>query len=247
MKFDDHFSGHAEDYSRYRPNYPGALFRWIADRAPGHDSVWDCATGNGQAAEGLATHFRHVYASDASETQIANASSAPNIDYFVATAYRSGLPADSLDVVTTAQALHWFDFHAFYDEAKRVLRDNGLLTAWCYTYPRDGEAISRILKRYWSEIVGPYWPPERKFVDEKYRTIPFPFRDVKHQTFEAVASWDLPRLLGYLGTWSGAKQYARETGEDPVDTIREQLTDLWEAPGVKRTIRWPVHLVSGRV
>lgn len=247
MKFDDHFSGHAEEYSRYRPRYPDALFRWVVDRAPASEIVWDCATGSGQAATDLAGYFRRVFASDASQSQVRNAQSHPSISYYVASAYNSALPSRSIDAVTVAQALHWFEFQPFYNEVQRVLRDSGSLTAWCYTHPRTEGPMNEIFRRFWGEIIGPYWPPERKYVDERYETIPFPFRDSETETFSAEASWTLRQLTGYLRTWSGSKRYQEVHGTDPVMEIQDELTDLWGNPETPRRIYWPIYARSGRM
>ena len=58
MSFKDRFSGHAAEYALYRPHYPKELFQYLASLAPNRDAAWDCATGNGQAAEMLAEYFR---------------------------------------------------------------------------------------------------------------------------------------------------------------------------------------------
>jgi len=247
MKFDDHFSGHAGQYARYRPQYPAELFRWIARRAPGNDTVWDCATGNGQAALGLADHFKRVFASDASTSQVAHGYPNPRIAYFAATAYHSGLATHSMHAVTVAQALHWFHFDSFYREVKRILRKDGILAAWCYTRPRADGPIDDIIYKYWADIVGPYWPEERRYVDDEYRTVPFPFRDDKVRSFESRRSWNLHQLLGYLSTWSAAKYYRDDNSENAIDAIRTPLSHHWGDPETEQTVRWPIHLRIGRV
>ncbi len=60
MKFKDHFSGHAANYAKFRPNYPRQLFEYLVSIAPGRGRAWDCATGNGQAAVGLSAFFECV-------------------------------------------------------------------------------------------------------------------------------------------------------------------------------------------
>jgi ubiquinone/menaquinone biosynthesis C-methylase UbiE len=200
MKFKDHFSGHAADYAKFRPNYPRELFEYLASIAPGRGRAWDCATGNGQAAVGLSAFFDRVIATDASERQILGASRNERIEFRVAAAEKSGLESKSIDLVTVAQALHWFDLDAFYAEAMRVLKPLGILAAWCYGFLEIAPEINAIVNRFYDEIVGPYWPPERKIVEDGFRTIPFPFDEFESPVFAMQAHWSLEQLVGYLRT-----------------------------------------------
>src|SRR5215204_4418200 len=110
-QFKDLFSARAALYSKYRPQYPRPLFDWVTSLVEQHRLAWDCGTGNGQAATSLAAYFDNVVATDASESQIAEAAQHPGVEYRVATAYESGLAARSVDLVTVAQAIHWFNRH----------------------------------------------------------------------------------------------------------------------------------------
>jgi len=245
-KFKDLFSGHATDYSTYRPGYPTELFQYIFSVSAGRDVAWDCATGNGQAARGLLPYFKQIVATDASDQQIANAYPHEKIQYHVATAYDSALQTGSVDTVTVAQALHWFDFPAFFTEADRVLKPRGILAVWCYMVPMITEEINPIIRRFWGEIVGPYWPPERKYVDEGYETIPFPYPLLHSPEFEARHYWDLDRFLGYLCTWSASKRYEQSTHTDPVRLIEPELRQVWNDPDQEKLIHWPIHLKAAR-
>ncbi len=170
--FQDHYSDVAPSYARYRPRYPRELFKHLAALAPARDLAWDCATGNGQAAAGLAAHFTRVVATDASHAQIANAQPHPGVDYGVAPAEQSGLATDSVDLIAVAQALHWFDTPGFFAEARRVLRAKGVLAAWCYGQMQIANPeAQRALDIYYAETVGLYWPPERRRMEAGYRTI----------------------------------------------------------------------------
>ena len=112
--------------------YPATLFTYLASQCTAHDRAWDCATGNGQAARSLATHFTAVIATDASEQQISNAQTCNGVSFRTAAAEDSGLDAASIDLVTVAQALHWFDIDRFFEEVNRVLKPGGILAVWCY-------------------------------------------------------------------------------------------------------------------
>jgi len=247
MTFNDHFSDHADRYGVYRPSYPPDLFKYLASNVPRRDLVWDCGTGNGQAAHGLAAHFRRVVATDASAAQIAQARPHDRIEYFVAHAEQSPLPDCSVDLVTVAQALHWLDLDRFYPEVRRVARPGSVLACWCYELSTVDEQVDAVINRYYKEIVGPYWPPERELVESGYRTLPFPFEELTAPSFRMVASWDLHHLMGYLGTWSATARYRADRGQDPLNEVRQALADAWGHPDRVREVTWPLRLRIGRV
>lgn len=246
MSFKDHFSDTAAGYATFRPRYPDALFAFLAETAPGRERAWDCATGSGQAAIGLAAHFKEVIATDASAEQIAHAIPHPGVVYRVAPAERSGLDSGSIGLVTAAQALHWFDLPAFFDEVKRVLMPGGLLALWAYQLFRISPEIDRIVRRFYSETVGPYWPPERSMVEEGYRSIGFPFTELEAPRFEIARPVTLAGLAGYLRTWSASRRYLSERGVDPVTGFLPSLAEVWGDPGAPREMRSPLPLRIGR-
>jgi SAM-dependent methyltransferase len=246
MTFRDHFSGAAPAYAAFRPRYPDDLFAFLAERAPGRRLAWDCATGSGQAAVGLAAHFDRVEATDASAGQIAAAAPHPRVGYRVAAAEVSGLADASADLVTVAQALHWLDRDAFFREARRVLRPGGLLAAWCYNRLAIGPDIDAHLGRFFADTVGPYWPPERALVEDGYRGIDFPFAAIATPEFAIVQDLTLAALAGYLRTWSATLRYVAARGDDPVAPLVATLGPLWGDPDRPRRARWPLHLRAGR-
>jgi SAM-dependent methyltransferase len=246
--FKDHFSGQAATYAAYRPTYPLRLFAWLASVVPRRQLAWDAGTGSGQAAAGLADHFERVIATDASAAQLAHATAHPRVEYRVATAEASGLAPGSIDLVTVAQALHWFDIPGFFAEARRVLAPDGVLAVWCYGDPRlDHPVLNEILRRYNRGTVEEYWPPERDLVLNEYRAIPFPFDELASPPFALEAAWALPDLMGYLRSWSATTRYANAHGSDPVLEIEAEMRGVWSAPGTSQVIRWPVTLRVGRM
>lgn len=244
MSFKDHFSGHAAEYAQFRPRYPDKMFRWLAGAAPARSVAWDCATGNGQAAIGLAEHFEHVIATDASAQQIEAAERHERLEYRVAPAEASGLAESSCDVVTVAQALHWFDIPAFFAEVKRVLKPSGLVAVWAYTFLHVAPEVDRIVDRFYRDTTGPYWPPERDIVERGYRDVSFPFEEIDVPQFEVEAEWTCDQLLGYLRTWSATKRFIAARGFDPVDRVGEDLQRVWSDGA--RVVRWPIHMRVGR-
>jgi ubiquinone/menaquinone biosynthesis C-methylase UbiE len=247
VSFHDHFSAVAHRYADFRPHYPATLFDYLATLAPRNSLVWDCAAGNGQATVDLAERFDRVVATDASAEQIASATPHPKIEYRVAPAHQSGLPADSVDLLTVAQALHWFDLEHFYVEATRVLKPGGVLAVWAYGVNEvEGEAVNQLVLQFYSQTVGPYWPPERKLVEEGYQTIPFPFSGMTAPTFRMEARWTLEQLLGYLSTWSATTRFIKATGRNPLAPLSESLTRVWGNPLSPRLVAWPLSLRLGR-
>lgn len=246
-EFKDHFSSHSLDYRAFRPDYPPELFAFLASVAPRRDLVWDCGTGNGQAAVALAEYFARVAATDASAEQIRNAEPHPRVEYVVAPAEQCPLPNHSADLVTVAQALHWFDLDRFYAEVRRVCRPSGLLAVWTYDFHSVNDPIDAVLDRLQKQFVRPYWPAERALVDAGYRNIPFPFPELAVPAFEMKAEWDMARLLGYMNTWSALRRYEKEHGTNSIALIAAELAAVWGDRATVRTVRWKFALRLGRI
>lgn len=247
MTFKDHFSTQAGQYSKFRPRYPRTLFEFLASLAPGRTRAWDCGTGSGQAAAGLAEFFTEVVATDASAKQIENARPHPGVSFRVAPAEQSGLEDASVDLVTVAQALHWFDLDRFYAEVARVARPAGILAAWTYDLFTITPPVDAVVHHYYTEIVGPYWPPERKWVEQRYRTIPFPFEERPVPSFNLTAEWEMADLIGMLNTWSATQKCRETTESDPLLLIEESLARAWGEAGTTRPVVWPLSLRVGQV
>jgi SAM-dependent methyltransferase len=245
MSFKDHFSGHAAVYATFRPTYPAALFDFVTSLTPGRALAWDCATGNGQAAIGLADAFARVIATDASTAQLAHATPHPGIEYRQAPAEDSGIAGGTVDLVTVATAVHWLDFDRFYAEVRRVLAPGGALAVWAYNLARVNPQVDALIDHLARDVVGTYWPPERKWVDDDYRDLPFPFEEVAVPQVWIEAHWDLPRLLDYFQTWSSTNRYREATGLDPLAAAREDFARAWGDPAEVREVRWPVMMRAG--
>lgn len=249
MSFCDHFGSVSQHYAQSRPSYPPALFAWLASQCETRTLAWDCATGSGQAAVGLAEHFDQIIATDASAAQIAAASAHARITYQVTSAEACALADHSVDLVTVAQALHWFDVDAFYREVRRVTKAHGALAVWTYgNIEVDGGegAMAAVLRHFYTEVVGPYWPPQRRHVENGYRDLPFPFRVQPTPIFEVRLQWTLAHLLAYLRSWSASAAYAQARGHDAVDACAAAFSTAWGEQPV-REVRWPLLLRFGRM
>ncbi|MGH8092618.1 MAG: class I SAM-dependent methyltransferase [Chthoniobacterales bacterium] len=246
MNFKDHFSRQATGYAKFRPQYPRALFQFIATAAPGTELALDCATGNGQAALALAEFFQRVIAIDASAEQIGKAIPDERVDYRVAPAEVTGLLPSSCDAVAVAQALHWLDLAAFYAEARRVLKPGGVLAVWAYNDLRVTPEVEAVVRLFHDQVVGPYWPPERKTVGRGYLDLPFPLAEIEGPQFQIEAHWSRQHLLGYLRTWSATQRFVAAKGTDPVELIAHELERAWGETDEERPVVWPLTVRIGR-
>lgn len=245
-KFKDHFSDASSDYKTYRPQYPKELFEFLATHTPTTHHIWDCGCGNGQASVALAEVFQNVSASDASEEQIKQAELKPNISYSTSPAEVIAAADASLDMVSVAQAIHWFDHSAFFKEVDRVLKPGGVLAAWGYQLIYTDTALDSIIEKLHGEIIGPYWPKGRELLDEGFTRIPFPYERLEAPAFSMTADWNFSELLGYLNTWSAVKKYQQATGENPIEIIYQELEAAWGLVGDERKkVHWPLILYVG--
>ena len=243
----DHFSKLAAGYSVFRPRYPDELFDYLASIAPARRLAWDVGAGSGQATVALAGHFDRVIGTDISAEQIARAPKHPKIEWHVTPAESAPMiEASTVDLVTIAQSLHWFDHARFYDEVRRVSVPEGVIAAWSYAPAKmDGNA-GAIVHRYMYGDVGAYWPPERKYVDNEYRDIPFPFERLASPTMSLEYDWTLEQVGGYLRTMSATGRYVEQHGTDPVLRVEDELRAVWGLLPTRR-ITWPLIILAGRV
>lgn len=243
--FRDHFSSASPAYARFRPGYPDELFAWIAAESPSHVLAWDAATGTGQAALGLAGHFDRVVATDASDAQLASAPANPRVHYVRAKSEASGLAASIAGAVTVAQAVHWFDMPAFFAEAGRVGMSRALVAVWTYGTLEVDARVDDALGRFYHDVVGPYWPPERRLVERLYADVDLPFAPVPAPALAMRRPMTLDDLAGYLGTWSATLRYRAAAGVDPVPAFIASIAGVW-GRDARETV-WPIAVRAGRV
>lgn len=223
----DNFSKQACAYAKFRPGYPEQLINDLVGQTEKQERAWDCATGNGQIASMLSPYFVEVLATDISEKQLEKAVLKPNIKYSKGAAEETTFPDDHFDLITVGQAVHWFDFEKFNREAKRVAAPGCLLALIGYSLFKTNTAVDNVIDHFYENIVGKYWDKERRHIDNQYRTIPFPFDEIKMPEYEMQYEWDFEMMTGYLRTWSAVQHYIAANGHDPVGRIEEDLKRHW--------------------
>jgi ubiquinone/menaquinone biosynthesis C-methylase UbiE len=242
----DNFSTQSHLYATYRPHYPSALFDYLISLVAQKKKAWDCGTGNGQVAYDLAKYFDDVYATDISPSQLENARQAPSIHYSLQPAEKTNFESSFFDLIVVAQAIHWFDFDAFYAEVRRTAKPQALLAVLGYARLEISRSIDQRILNFYEHIIGSYWDKERKYLDEKYATIPFPFEEIKGPRFEIVQDWTLKQVMGYLDTWSAVKHFIRQNGYSPLPDLQLELAPLWESEPSKK-VRFPLLVRIGKL
>jgi len=248
MAFNDYFSEHSRVYAEARPDYPEELFEYLAAQCERHELAWDCATGNGQAAASLARIFERVIATDGSADQLQLAQVVPNIEYRTLLAGTNLAESNSCDLVTVAQALHWFANDEFFSSVKNALKPDGVFAAWCYGVQKVEQPIDGIVTRLYEDILGPYWPEERRLVENRYRDIDFPFETSVQEDLALTRDWNLAQFGSYVTSWSALQRYKRAQGSNPLALIWDELSEAWGDDGeATRRIEWPLTVVTGRM
>jgi SAM-dependent methyltransferase len=240
------FSPLAKLYSKHRPTYPAELFAYLAGLAPGRALAWDCATGSGQAALGLAEHFDAVVGTDISADQIEQAFQHPRVRYVVAPAERSPHADASVALVTVAQGVHWFDLDAFYAEVARVLEPGGVLAVWGYHLARVSDDVDNVLSNYCLDVLAKHWGPGIQHLVRGYMEMPFVDGEIETPPFVATADWNLADMEGFLRSWSATKSYADDIGGDPLGIVWEPLMRAWGDPTSPRRVEWDLFLRVAR-
>lgn len=235
----DNFTLQSTKYSKYRPAYPPALYDFLFTLVEDKQAAWDCGTGNGQVAIVISKFFEKVYATDISEQQIKNAVRKNNIFYSVERAENNSFADNSFGLITVAQAIHWFDFESFYREVYRTLRPSGILAVIGYGLARIDPSTDEVIESFYHNIVGPYWDKERKYVDENYQTIPFPFNEIKTPAFKNTFEWTAEEFKGYLETWSAVQHYIKAKNQDPVQIVSKELEKIWKE-GTTKIVEFPI-------
>jgi SAM-dependent methyltransferase len=240
----DRFSSHANQYAQFRPTYPPALYEFLYQHVQHFDAAWDCGTGNGQAARDLSNKFKKVFATDLSAKQLENAYQSENIVYSIANE-KSSFADNSFDLITVAQAAHWFNMEAFSEEVKRVSKPGGVVALWGYGLLSIHPEIDLLIHHFYTQTVGLFWDKERRHIDEHYKNLYFPFQEIQSPAFIISVTWTLPELEGYLTTWSAVQKYIAMHNLNPVDNLISQIKIHWKDE--RQTINFPLFMKIGRV
>lgn len=240
----DRFSDQARQYAAFRPHYPKELYDFIFHQVKSFDLAWDAGTGNGQAASVLAARFRKVLATDISAKQLEQAVVMDSITYAVGSE-TTKLADHSADLITVAQAIHWFNRPVFYAEVQRVLKPGGIVAMWVYGLLRISPAIDPLIDDFYTRVVGPYWDPERKLIDDELKSMEFPFEEVIAPRFSMQFEWNLGQLEGYLNTWSATQKFVRENSVNPVDELVRAVAG--KLPQQEFPVEFPLFLRLGIV
>lgn len=240
----DNFSEQSSEYAQFRPGYPREVFRFIKKHLAAYDFAWDCGTGNGQLAAKLAEFFGRVEATDISKKQLENAKKKENIHYSLQQAEKTNFPSQKFDLIISAQAAHWFDLSEFFKEVRRCLKPDGIVVLIGYGLFSSNEPTKEIIQHFYKEIIGPFWDPERKHLEESYQSFDFPFAEIETPDFVQNYTWDIENLLDYLRTWSAVKHYEKKKKKDPVALIEEELR---KAFGKENSISFPIFMRMGKL
>lgn len=241
----DNFSLQSDKYALFRPTYPLFFFEYLNSLIVHKQNAWDCGTGNGQVAKELAKTFTHVFATDISQSQLDNAFQKDNIFYSAQPAEQTNFENQKFDLVVIAQAIHWFDFEKFYAEVRRTARQNALICVVGYSRIQIDEDIDALIDDFYVNTIGKYWDKERKYIDENYETIPFPFSEIQAPKFVNKYQWTLEHLMGYLNTWSAVKHFIKQNGHNPTTDLKIKLEQFWKE-NEEKEVSFPLLLRIGK-
>jgi ubiquinone/menaquinone biosynthesis C-methylase UbiE len=243
LKNSQTFAISSDLYAQFRPQYPEELFAFLAGLCPAHDRAWDCATGNGQAAVAIASYFSIVEATDISREQVKNSLRHPHVHYSVSPSEKTSFAENSFDLITVAQAIHWFDLPNFFHEVNRILKPDGILAIMGYSSIHVDPQIDRILSDGFYDSIDTYWAHGNRQLMDEYRSLTLPFPEIpSSRRFDIKVNWNLPHFLGYLSTWSAVKRYIAERGTDPLRPLQDALSVVWHHPDEIREVSMPVAL-----
>ncbi len=240
------FSDKSDIYARARPTYPDEIFHFIKDLCTEHKLAWDCATGNGQAAKGLANVFERVIATDISKEQIAHHLPLDNVEFSVCPAEVTPFADASFDLVNVAQALHWFDFERFWPEVKRVLKPGGVFITYAYGFFQINPEIDALVDRNIHRVIAPFWAKNNQLIMNAYRDVDFPFEKLPVPQMEIVVEWSFEQMMDYLHSWSATRRCMDKQGTDFFEHARGELQGVWGAPDTVRAVKMPMVIVAGR-
>ena len=244
----DLFSDSSALYQQARPTYPHQVIEQILKHVPSRLFAWDCGAGSGQFTQLLAPYFEQIVATDLSAQQLHQAPYFENVSYQVQQAENTSFAAQSFDLITVAQAIHWFNFEAFYTEVRRTLKKEGVLAVIGYGLVQTGDTeLNGLIQHLYQHVLAGYWDAERKHIDYAYQHIPFPFEEIASPELEMQLCWSAAQFLGYLNTWTGLKHYRTQHASDDALDPLTPLIDYLENKNTTIEIHFPIFLRIGKL
>lgn len=221
------FSTRVEAYVKYRPGYPAAMLDFLADElAMGHEAqVADIGAGTGILTTLLAPRVARVWAVEPNDEMRGAArrllADMGNIGWSHGSAEATGLPTGSVDLITVAQAFHWFDRAAFRQECQRLLRPGGRVALiW-----NDRLTNTDFLKAYEEGLhaySGDYEEVNHRNLDEHDFNAFFE-GEYRLDRFENRQLFDLDGVLGRLNSSSYAPAVGTPAHEQMTALIRREF------------------------
>jgi SAM-dependent methyltransferase len=221
------FSDRVDDYVRYRPDYPPALLDWL-QRELGVTASWrvaDIGAGTGISSKMFLDAGYRVTAVEPNAPMRAAAEAWLHAyDGFHAvdgTADATGLDDASVDLVTVAQAFHWFDEEATRREFARILRPGGLAAIWWNSRRLSGtrflEGYEALLQTYGTD----YTSVAERYADDARMGTWFDAGYSGSASFEHGQRLDFEALRGRLMSSSYAPQAGHPRHEPMLHALRE--------------------------
>ncbi|KAJ0040389.1 hypothetical protein Pint_27399 [Pistacia integerrima] len=254
------FDKQAKLYVDARPTYPSEWYSMLASHTTLHCLAWDVGTGNGQAAFGVAEHYEQVVATDVSEDQLENALPHPRVRYLHTPLSLSDDELvtliggeNSVDLVTGAQAVHWFDLPKFYTIINRVLRKpGGVIAVWGYKGFEVSPTFNALMKKFYETTI-PYWNQNAQSLFDGYKDLPFPFESVGLGFEGQPLELDMPKELSLEGflrmlrSWSAINS-ALEQGVDLLsESVVKEFEGVWGGSHLIRTVTYKAFMLVGKV
>jgi len=255
------FRKQAETFAKYGSKYPTELFEFLSKQTDGHDLALDFATGNGQAAKHLAKFYKKVIATDPSPEQIKFAFPVPNVDYHCSSAelrdeqlVEYGINDASVDLITVASSVHYFDMAKFNPLVKRLLKNDGVYAVWCLgdiTY--DNTALTEIVRRYEASL-WEFAPAHLHLWKNHYKDLPFPFDEITSfpnglqadgSAFEIAEEWTMDQYFGWMAWWGITQRAIEKYGVNPLDKIRNDVRCAW-GDTETNMVRFKIYMRVGR-
>ena len=240
MTAKNYFEEKGDEYSQYRPTYPDRLGTLLAQLCQNNEHALEIGCGSGQLSGVLAKNFDVVIATDPSIEQISNAQPYDRVHYQEGSAEKIEMPNNSVDLIVAAQSAHWFDLPNFYEQVKKIGKDQAILALISYgVFSMAGEVGKRFSDFYWQEI-HQFWPPERKHIEQGYQSFDFPFAELSLPKLSIERHWTIPQMLGYIETWSAVRIARKSDNSSLLEILKRDISSMNSDSDETYRIEWPI-------